>query len=364
VPTALLLSMHDLGRWSADTRRVPRPGGALPYGLRCLERDFSLTWSDAHRRGILRTRPARAVGGAIRRGAPGLQGSMAGLLAVPRRPAADVALSVFENVGLGFARWQRCQGLPHVMLTCWLAEDCQRMSALQLRSVRRSVRSISTVAVFSANQVPVLREFLALEPERIGVVPFGVDTQYYDPSAVRGPEGGGGLVAVGGDPRRDYATLAEAVRIADVPVTVVCYPRNLVGVDLPAQVKVYSGIDHAAYRRLLRSADLVVTPTTAPAYPSGQSVVLEAMSMGRATLTTASPAMREYVTDGVDGILVPARDPVAMARQIKALLTDDDRRKVLGAAAAETVRDNFGLEQMWRGVAGLMRAARGAGLGC
>jgi hypothetical protein len=361
VPTALLLSMHDLGRWSADAKRGPRPGGALPYGLRCLQRDFSLTWSDAHQRGILRTRPARAFGGAVRRGAPGLQGSMAGLLAIPRRPAADVALSVFENVGLGFARWQT---LPHVMLTCWLAEDCQRMSALQLRSVRRSVRSISTVAVFSANQVSVLREFLALEPERIGVVPFGVDTQYYDPSAVRGQAGGGGLVAVGGDPRRDYATLAEAVRIADVPVTLVCYPRNIVGVDLPPQVKVDYGIDHGAYRKLLASADLVVTPTTAPAYPSGQSVVLEAMSMGRATLTTASPAMREYVTDGVNGVLVPARDPAALARQIKALLADDDRRKSLGAAAAQTVRENFGLEQMWHGVSGLLRAAYGAGLGC
>ena len=56
-----------------------------------------------------------------------------------------------------------------------------------------------------------------------------------------------------------------------------------------------------------------MTPTIAPAYPSGQSVVLEAMSMGRATLTTDSPAMREYVADGVDGVLVRPRDPAHMA---------------------------------------------------
>ena len=86
--------------------------------------------------------------------------------------------------------------------------------------------------------------------------------------------------------------------------------------------------------------------------------------MGRATLTTASPAIQDYVTDGVTGILVPARAPAAMAQQIKALLVDDDRRTSLGAPAAQTVRMSFGLEQMWHCVAGLMTAAQGGGLGC
>lgn len=364
MPKALVLSMHDLGKWSADARIVRAPGGTLPYGLQYLQRYFELTWSDAQRRGLLHTRPWRAAGGAVRRGAPGFQGSLAALVAIPQQRTADVALSVFENVGLGFARLQRLAAgsrqysLPHVMLTCWLAEDCQRMSSSQLRSVRRSIRSVSTVAVFSANQVSTLNEVLAVERERIRVVPFGVDTEYYDPSAVSGPAGGGGLVAIGGDSRRDYATLAEAVRIADVPLTLVCYPRNIAGVDLPPQIKLRTGVYHDEYRKLLLSADLVVTPTTAPAYPSGQSVVLEAMSMGRATLTTASPAMQDYVTDGVNGILVPVRDPVAMAQLIGDLLADDERRKALGSSAAATVRGNFGLRQMWHSVSELLSAAQ------
>jgi glycosyltransferase involved in cell wall biosynthesis len=361
VPTALLLSMHDLGQWSANAAAVDTPGGALPYGLEHLRRDFDLTWSDAQRRGMLTTRPAQALGGAVRRGVPGLQGSMAALSAIPRLQAVDVALSVFENVGLGFARLQGLSGnrrpLPHVMLTCWLAEDCQHMSPFQLRSVQRSARSISRLAVFSANQVRILRKTLGVEPEHISVVPFGVDTKYYDPARVSGPVGGGGLVAVGGDSRRDYATLAEAVRIAKVPLTLACYPRNIAGIDLPPQIKVVSGVYLDDYRKLLLSADLVVTPTVAPAYPSGQSVVLEAMSMGRATLTTASPAMQDYITDGIDGVLVPPRDPAAMARLIGALLADDGWRKSLGAAASATVRERFSLLRMWDSISALMGSA-------
>jgi len=361
VPKALLLSMHDLGAWSAGAAGSPAAGGLLPYGLQHLQDDFELTWSDAQRRGLWGTRLPRTIGGAVRRQAPGLQGSLATFYAIPRMRAADVALSVFENVGLGLARAQRLaggsrSGVPHVMLACWLAEDCRRMSPSQLRSVRRSVGSISKIVVFSTNQAVILTEFLGLTPERIGVVPFGVDTEFYSPSRVNGPTGGGGLVAVGSDSRRDYATLLEAVRIADVPLTLVCCPRNIKNLQLPPRVSLLTGVGHEEYRELLLSADLIVTPTTAPAYPSGQSVVLEAMSMGRATLTTDSPAMRDYVTDGVDGVLVPPREPEAMAKLIVDLLGDPGKRQSLGTVAEKTVRECFGLEQLWRGVAELLSA--------
>lgn len=232
------------------------------------------------------------------------------------------------------------------------------MSPSALRSVRRSIRSISKIAVFSANQVFILQDFFGISSERISVVTFGVDTSYYNPAIMSDSTGGGGgLVAVGGDSRRDYATLLRAVRIANVPLTLACFPRNITGLDLPPHVRLLSGISHDEYRRLVLSADLVVTPTVGPAYPSGQSVVLEAMSMGRATLTTDSPAIRDYVAHGANGLLVPPRDPAAMAELISALLADTDRRQSLGAAAAKTVRERFSLEHLWQSVSGLMIAA-------
>jgi hypothetical protein len=359
VKNAILLSMNDLNEWSSSAAKFSMPGGSLPYGLQHLRQRFLLEWSDSQRRGICRSRPARAAGGVVRRGAPGLQGSLGAYYAAPKLRTADVALSIFENMGLGFARLQglplfRRSAIPHVMLTCWLSEDCQHMPPAQLRSVVRSMRSISKVAVFSANQVPVLQKHLGLEPERVCVVPFGVDTKYYDPSAASGRLGGGGVVAIGGDARRDYATLLEAVRIADVHLTLVCYPRNITGLKLPPNVTLLPGIPHEDYRNLLLSADLVVTPTVAPAYPCGQSVILEAMSMGKATLTTNSPAIREYVTDGVDGVLAPPRQPLHMAKQIYSLLMNDERRQMLGNAAAKAVRERFSLEHMWNGVAALL----------
>ena len=161
--------------------------------------------------------------GAERRDSGGRSGSC---YASPLLRKADVVLSVFENSGAGFARLQRLSpragSVPHVMLTCWLAQDCQEMSPHQLRSVQRSIPGVSKMAVFSKNQVPILQAYFGLEPERISVVPFGVDTDHYTAPVDSGPAGGGGLVAIGSDSRRDYATLFEAVRIANVPLVFAC----------------------------------------------------------------------------------------------------------------------------------------------
>ena len=360
--TVALLASSNLDDWSSNSSAVSLPGGALPYGLQHLASSFKLTWSSAHQKRISRTRLPRIAGGLVRRHKPGLQGSLVSCCSIPRLAAADIALSIFEDSGFAFARWQsissRTSGrTPHVMIACWLAEEIRRMTSAQRASIRRSIGSVSRLAVFSVNQVPILQDSLGIPPERVSMVPFGVDTHYYSPSLAGGPSGGGGVVAVGGDSRRDYATLIAAARMAGIPLTLVCFPRNIAGLNLPAAVSLRSNIPHEEYRSLLHTADLVVTPTVAPAYPSGQSVVLEAMSMGRATLTTDSAAMREYVTDGVDGVLVPASDPAEMARLIGDLLADDDRRESLGAAAAKTVRAYFDLEHLWQSVADLLTAA-------
>ena len=341
------------------------PGGALPYGVQHLRKHFAVTWSDSQLNGLWRTRPSQNVGRAVRLLAPGLQGSLAACYAMPQLHRADVALSIFENEGLAFARLQqlprfRRNAIPHVILACWLAEACQYMSSSRLRSIRRSIESISLVGVFSANQVAVLSEYLRLEPERICAVSYGVDSEYFRQSAASGPAGGGGVVAVGRDSRRDYATLLEAVRITGVHLTLVCYPWNIAGLKLPPNVTLRLGIRPEEYRRLLHSADLVVTPTVAPAYPCGQSVMLEAMSMGKATLTTDSPAIRDYLTDGVDGILTPSRDPLQMAKMIETLLADGEYRQALGNAAAKTVRRRFSLEHLWHAVSALLLASCGA----
>lgn len=357
----LILTCDEFEAWHRKSLTVPLPGGSLPYGAQLLSKDFLLEWSDAGRQTRVMNRLLRHGDGALRRFAPGVQGAANGIKSATRLRRTDAILTIFENAGLWLARLRSAPrplvSTPLVMMTCWLAEDCLSYGARASRSVRRSIGGVSQFTAFSSNQIPTLERMLGVDPQRVSVVPYGIDVDFYSPASSVMPGGGGGILAVGSDSRRDYRTLLRAVEMHAIPLTLVCRPRNLVTLSIPPHVRVLTDVDHKAYRDLLKSADLVVTPTVAPEYPSGQSVVLEAMSMGKATLTTDSAAMRDYVTDGIDGFLVPGGDPLLLADRMTELIDQKPLLDDVGERAAQSARQKFSLEAMWAAVTEVIRGA-------
>jgi glycosyltransferase involved in cell wall biosynthesis len=71
------------------------------------------------------------------------------------------------------------------------------------------------------------------------------------------------------------------------------------------------------------------------------NAVLEAMAMGRPVVVTAAGGMAEAVRDGVDGYVVPTRQPHALADAIERLGDAAERRNEMGDAAAAHVRQSF-----------------------
>jgi glycosyltransferase involved in cell wall biosynthesis len=74
-------------------------------------------------------------------------------------------------------------------------------------------------------------------------------------------------------------------------------------------------------------------------------VVIEAMAAGRAVAATDVGSVRDLVVDGETGLVVPRRDPAALAEGMAALLSDDSRRDAMGAAGRARVRERFPLER-------------------
>ena len=74
--------------------------------------------------------------------------------------------------------------------------------------------------------------------------------------------------------------------------------------------------------------------------------ILEAMACGRPVVATDIGGNREVVSQGVTGIIVPPRDPAALAEAIASLLRDDARADAWGAAGARLVRERYGREVM------------------
>ncbi len=94
---------------------------------------------------------------------------------------------------------------------------------------------------------------------------------------------------------------------------------------------------------LMADSDLVVLPTREEGFPN---TLLEAMALGRPVLTTPVDGIPELVRDGETGLLVPPRDPAALADGLARLLGDDDLRRRLGEAGLRRVRDHFSEREM------------------
>ena len=81
---------------------------------------------------------------------------------------------------------------------------------------------------------------------------------------------------------------------------------------------------------LLASVDMVVLPSYREGLPKS---LIEAAACGLPLIATDVPGCREVVSDGVDGLLVPVRNAVALANAIARLQDDRDLSARLGAAA-------------------------------
>jgi len=97
--------------------------------------------------------------------------------------------------------------------------------------------------------------------------------------------------------------------------------------------------------RLLAASDLFVLSSDYEGVPLS---VLEAMSAGKPVVATAVGGVPELVEDGITGILVPPRNPEALARGILRLAKDADLRRRMGKAARERALERFDISRTAR----------------
>ena len=101
-------------------------------------------------------------------------------------------------------------------------------------------------------------------------------------------------------------------------------------------VTVLGRVDDETKARVVREADVLCAPSL-----GGESfgmVLTEAFAQGTPVVASDIAGYRDVVRDGVDGVLVPPGDPVALAELLRDLALAPQRRAALAAAAAEHAR--------------------------
>ncbi len=225
------------------------------------------------------------------------------------------------------------------------------------RLVARTVRSV--LAGSSAE----LSELAALGVPRaaITVVPFGVDTERFEPEgpAARRTKRPRLIAAAPTSPGHDLGTVIRALpALPGAELLIAGGPaRSEISGD-----PVLSGLARLAERTgvsgrvmftgkiaatrvpaLLRSADLFVhVASDEPA----SILPVEAMACGTPVVASADSPDQDAVVDGATGVLVRPGDAAALARRIRQLLASPMLLEGYGIAAADRARSRYSWERV------------------
>ena len=119
--------------------------------------------------------------------------------------------------------------------------------------------------------------------------------------------------------------------------------RALAAGDTREHVRVLGHVPWQQLAEWYRRATVFVMPSH---YETFGISVIEAMAFGLPVVATNVGGLPEIVEDGVTGILVPPKDPDALAEAVIQLLRDPQLRRRLGQAARDRVVSEFRIERV------------------
>ena len=113
---------------------------------------------------------------------------------------------------------------------------------------------------------------------------------------------------------------------------------------LRADPRVHDPGEQSDMPRVYAAMDVVALPTYREGFPN---VALETAAMSLPIVATNVPGCVDAVQDGVTGLLVPARDPDALAAALERYLADPELRARHGQASRQRVLREFRQESIW-----------------
>ncbi|MBO0729337.1 MAG: glycosyltransferase family 4 protein [Acidimicrobiaceae bacterium] len=260
-------------------------------------------------------------------------------VALRRAKQTHVIFSDGEHVGIPLALSLQAlrRQTPHLTIGHNL------LNPAKTRVLRHtSFRPVDRFLTHSANQIETILSSTALSPSQLAVVPYAVDATFWCAPPDHAEEG---HIVSAGREHRDYRTLVAALpegtrlTIADhSPFTPRATRRDP---DVwPASVtRVVAG--YLELRRLYARASIVVIPVVYSRMPAGITTLLEAMSMAKPVIVTATPELEGIVQHGESGLVVPLGDVDQMRSAIDQLLASPAQREALGHRAREVVRERY-----------------------
>ena len=218
------------------------------------------------------------------------------------------------------------------------------------------------IAVTERLRERVLRAAPDVDPARVLVAPMGVDLEIFDGPGEgtkdAAPAGAVTLVTCGRlHPAKGHQHAIDAVNILrkrghDARLRILgggghesALRAQVANLGLDDVVELTGSVPETAVRDVLAESDIFVLGSHDEAIGVA---TMEAMAMGLPVVVTDVGGVRELIGDHEFGLLVPARDEVAMADAVESLIKDPARAHRVASQGLARVREHFSADRSAR----------------
>jgi D-inositol-3-phosphate glycosyltransferase len=242
--------------------------------------------------------------------------------------------------------------LARVKADAGVDDDVEDRSVVE----RETVNCCDLMLASTVEEAQQLAEHYGADPDRIEIVPPGVNHDVFSPADARGRHAARRSLGITARHVLLFAGRLQPLKGASLAIRALAELEDpdalllLVGgpsgpdgdlevtrlramvVDLgiERQVRFVPPQPHDQLAAYYRSADVCVVPSRTESFGL---VALEAAACGTPVVAAAVGGLRSIVDDGVTGFLVEGREPADYAAPLRALLQDDGFARQMGAAA-------------------------------
>ncbi len=274
-------------------------------------------------------------------------------LGMTRRHDFDEFYVTGEDIGLPFGMLMRAAGdLGRITMVVHHCGTPKRR--LLFRSLGHT--PYRNVIVLATRQREIFVSDLGFPPHKVHGFEQWLDTRFYRPLDVPLDD----YVFSCGRESRDYALLQRAARMVPHQFRVVASgwaPHSgfdsATDIGTSGNLEVVAKLTYNELRDVYARSRFVVVPLDEVDYAAGVTGICEAMAMGKAVITTDSPGIRDYVSPGVSGLIVPIGDARALAGAIEELMSDPERCARMGEHNRDWVVREMSVDRYVDRVSGL-----------
>lgn len=278
--------------------------------------------------------------------------ALAGFRSLPSRRAGVGIITTFPQLAVCACLLKRLTWRRHLPVIAWMFNLKHPYTGVKGWLTRRALGSADRIVVHSRAEIDTYSRWLGLPRERFSFVPLTAEIPAV--GAWEENEAAPYVVSLG-NANRDYQTLVRAVRRLGVKTIIVAGDSAVQGLDLPPNVEVRSKLSLEECHRLVKHARLHVIPIADVHAPSGQVTLIEGMMIGCPIIVTRCDGSRDYLDEGVEGLMVEPRNDAALEQAITRLWNDPGERQRLSGASRERALAGYSFPGAARAMAEILR---------